>query len=114
LNRIKRDVVLRKKIKTLSVFIKNTQAQTTSQHRELICLPKQYISRFLFGISAGRIEEPKLQAEVIQFQEEAHLFLVDALPAADVDQADLFCTHPGAGDRTGDHKGCPHMVIRAW
>jgi hypothetical protein len=60
-------------MQTLSVFITNTQGD--GQHREVVCLPKQYISGFLFGISAGRIKDPELQAKVIQFQEEAHLFL---------------------------------------
>jgi hypothetical protein len=40
----------------------------------------------LFGISAGRIKDPKLQAKVIQFQEEAHLFL-DAAFTGDAESA---------------------------
>jgi hypothetical protein len=86
LNRIKRDAVLSKKIRTLSVFITNTQGQEAGQHREVVCLPKQYVSGFLFGISAGRIKDPKLQAKVIQFQEEAHLFL-DAAFTGDAESA---------------------------
>jgi hypothetical protein len=86
LNRVKRDAVLSKKMRALSVFITNTQVEETGQHREVICLPKQYISGFLFGISAGRIKDPKLQAKVIQFQEEAHLFL-DAAFTGDAESA---------------------------
>jgi len=86
LNRIKRDAVLSKKMRALSVFITNTQVEETGQHREIICLPKQYISGFLFGISAGRIKDPKLQAKVIQFQEEAHLIL-DAAFTGDAESA---------------------------
>lgn len=86
LNRIKRDAVLSKKIQTLSVFVTNTQGEGDGQHREVICLPKQYISGFLFGISAGRIKDPKLQGKVIQFQEEAHLFL-DAAFTGDTESA---------------------------
>jgi hypothetical protein len=86
LNRIKRDAVLSKKIQTLSVFITNTQDEDTGQHREVVCLPKQYISGFLFGISVGRIKDPELQAKVIQFQEEAHLIL-DAAFTGDAESA---------------------------
>jgi hypothetical protein len=75
LNRIKRDAVLSKKIRTLSVFITNTQGEGSSQHREIVCLPRQYLSGFLFGISAARIKDSKLRTKVVQFQEEAHLFL---------------------------------------
>ena len=84
LNRIKRDAVLSKKMETLSVFVTNTQGD--GQHREVVCLPKQYISGFLFGISAGRIKDAQLQAKVIQFQEEAHLFL-DAAFTGDAESA---------------------------
>lgn len=86
LNRIKRDAVLSKKMQTLSVFITNTQGSGEGQRREVVCLPKQYISGFLFGISAGRIKDPQLQAKVIQFQEEAHLFL-DAAFTGDAESA---------------------------
>ncbi|MCC6607951.1 MAG: hypothetical protein IT327_32395 [Anaerolineae bacterium] len=75
LNRIKRDAVLSKKVQTLSVFVMNTQGDQEGQHREVVCLPKQYISGFLFGINAGRIKDVKLRTKVIQFQEEAHLIL---------------------------------------
>lgn len=86
LNRIKRDAVLSKKMKTLSVFVTNTQGEAEGQNREVVCLPKQYISGFLFGISAGRIKDSRLQAKVIQFQEEAHLFL-DAAFTGDTESA---------------------------
>ena len=83
-NRIKRDAVLSKKVQTLSVFVTNTQG--AGQNREVICLPKQYLSGFLFGISANRIKDPQLQAKVIQFQEEAHLIL-DAAFTGDAESA---------------------------
>lgn len=86
LNRIKRDAVLSKKMRTLSVFVTNTQGDVEGQNREVVCLPKQYISGFLFGISAGRIKESQLRAKVIQFQEEAHLFL-DAAFTGDTESA---------------------------
>lgn len=86
LNRIKRDAVLSKKMQTLSVFVMNTQGTPDGQHREVVCLPKQYISGFLFGINAGRIKDVKLRTKVIQFQEEAHLIL-DAAFTGDAESA---------------------------
>lgn len=86
LNRIKRDAVLSKKMQTLSVFVTNTQGRGEGQRREVVCLPKQYLSGFLFGISAGRIKDPALQTKVIQFQEEAHLIL-DAAFTGDAESA---------------------------
>lgn len=74
LQRTKRDAVLGKHLKTLSVVVTHTEGRS-AQHGEVACLPKQYISGFLFGISASRIKDLQLQAKVIQFQEEAHLFL---------------------------------------
>ena len=85
LQRIKRDVVLNKHLKTLSVVVIHTEGRD-AQHGEVACLPKQYLSGFLFGISANRIKDPKLQAKVIQFQEEAHLIL-DAAFTGDAESA---------------------------
>jgi hypothetical protein len=86
LNRIKRDAVLAKKIRTLSVFVTNTQGEAEGQNRAIICLPRQYLSGFLFGISAGRIKDSRLRAKVVQFQEEAHLIL-DAAFTGDAESA---------------------------
>ncbi len=83
-NRIKRDAVLSKKLQTLSVFVMNTQGG--GQNREVACLPKQYISGFLFGISVNRIKDEVIRAKVLQFQEEAHLFL-DAAFTGDAESA---------------------------
>lgn len=84
LNRVRRDAVLSKKLKMLSVFITNTQGE--GQSRGVVCLPKQYISGFLFGISANRIKDETIQNKVLQFQEEAHLFL-DAAFTGDAESA---------------------------
>ncbi len=86
LNRIKRDAVLSKKIQTLSVFVTNTQGAGSEQRREVVCLPKQYISGFLFGISPNRIKDEAIRAKVLQFREEAHLIL-DAAFTGDADYA---------------------------
>lgn len=85
LQRIKRDAVLSKHLKTLSVVVTHTQGRS-AQHGEVACLPKQYISGFLFGISAGRVKNSQLRAKVIQFQEEAHLIL-DAAFTGDAESA---------------------------
>lgn len=85
LQRIKRDAVLGKHLKALSVVVTHTEGRA-SQHGEVACLPKQYISGFLFGISASRIKDPNLRAKVIQFQEEAHLIL-DAAFTGDPESA---------------------------
>ena len=85
LQRIKRDAVLGKHLKTLSVVVTHTEGRD-AQHGQISCLPKQYISGFLFGIAAGRIKDSKLRAKVIQFQEEAHLFL-DAAFTGDAESA---------------------------
>lgn len=85
LQRVKRDAVLGKHLKTLSMVVTHTEGRD-AQHGPVVCLPKQYVSGFLFGISAGRIKDPQLQAKVIQFQEEAHLFL-DAAFTGDAESA---------------------------
>lgn len=85
LQRIKRDAVLRKHLKSLSVVVTHTEGQD-AQHGQVMCLPKQYISGFLFGISAARIKDSALQAKVVQFQEEAHLIL-DAAFTGDAESA---------------------------
>lgn len=79
-----RDAVLSKKLRTLSVFVTNTQG--AGQNRDVICLPKQYLSGFLFGINANCIKDTAIRARVLQFQEEAHLFL-DAAFTGDAESA---------------------------
>ena len=54
-NRINRDEVLFEVVKNISVFVTNTQGQ--EQRRTMLCLPLDYISGFLFGLSAGRVRE---------------------------------------------------------
>ena len=85
LQRIKRDFVLSKHLKTLSVVVTHTEGRD-EQHGNVICLPKQYISGFLFGINASRIKDPKIQEAVALYQEQAHLFL-DAAFTGNADSA---------------------------
>lgn len=50
-----------------------------------VCLPKQYLSGFLFGINANRVRK-ELRESVIKWQREAHLFL-DAAFTGDAESA---------------------------
>ncbi len=76
LQRIKRDPVLSEEIKTISVVITPTQMlrERGEGAKYYVCLPKQYLSGFLFGINANRVRE-ELRESVIRWQREAHLFL---------------------------------------
>ena len=65
--RIQRDPVWSKRLKTLSVVVTHTEGRN-AQHGQVVCLPKQYISGFLFGINAGRIKDEAIRAKVLQFQ----------------------------------------------
>jgi hypothetical protein len=85
LQRIKRDEVLGKYLRYLSVVVTHTEGRE-AQHGDVACLPRQYLSGFLFGISAGRIKDDRLRAKVVQFQEEAHLIL-DAAFTGDAESA---------------------------
>jgi hypothetical protein len=56
--RIKRDPVLSEEIKTISVAVTATEIRQRGQGaNDYICLPKQYVSGFLFGINANRVQE---------------------------------------------------------
>ena len=85
LQRIKRDAILNKHLKHLSVCVTHTEGRD-AQYGQVACLSKQYISGFLFGINANRIKDEAVQAKVLQFQEEAHLFL-DAAFTGDAESA---------------------------
>jgi hypothetical protein len=87
LQRIKRDPVLSEEIKTISVVVTPTQIQRERGEgaKYFVCLPKQYISGFLFGINANRVRE-ELRESVIKWQREAHLFL-DAAFTGDAESA---------------------------
>lgn len=87
LQRIKRDPVLSEEIKTISVVITPTQMprERGEGAKYYVCLPKQYLSGFLFGINANRVRE-ELRESVIKWQREAHLFL-DAAFTGDAESA---------------------------
>ncbi len=84
--RIGRDPVLSEEVKMISVAVTATEIRKRGEGaKSYICLPKQFISGFLFGINANRVSEA-LRARVIQWQREAHLFL-DAAFTGDAESA---------------------------
>jgi hypothetical protein len=84
--RINRDPVLSEEIKMISVAITATEIRQRGEGaKEYACLPKQFISGFLFGINANRVRE-ELRESVIKWQREAHLFL-DAAFTGDTESA---------------------------
>ncbi|MCB0014601.1 MAG: hypothetical protein KDE34_21955, partial [Anaerolineales bacterium] len=86
LQRIKRDPVLNAELKTISVGVTPTEIRGRGQGaKDHVCLPKQYLSGFLFGINANRVRE-ELREQVIRWQREAHLIL-DAAFTGDEDSA---------------------------
>ena len=86
LQRIKRDPVLGNEIKTISVGVTTTQIRGRGEGAKYhVCLPKQYLSGFLFGINANRVRK-ELRESVIKWQREAHLFL-DAVFTGDAESA---------------------------
>lgn len=86
LQRIKRDPVLSGETKTISVGVTTTQIKKRGEGAKYhVCLPKQYLSGFLFGINANRVRE-ELREPVIKWQREAHLFL-DAAFTGDAESA---------------------------
>lgn len=85
--RIKRDPVLSEETKTISVGVTPTQIHRKRGEgsKRYVCLPKQYLSGFLFGINANRVRK-ELREPVIKWQREAHLFL-DAAFTGDPESA---------------------------
>jgi len=84
--RIGRDPVLSEEIKMISVAVTTTEIRQRGEGaKSYVCLPKQFISGFLFGINANRVRK-ELRARVIQWQREAHLFL-DAAFTGDAESA---------------------------
>ena len=84
--RIKRDPVLSEEIKTISVAVTATEMRQRGEGaKDHICLPKQFISGFLFGINAKRVQK-EFRENVIKWQREAHLIL-DAAFTGDAESA---------------------------
>jgi hypothetical protein len=73
--RINRDPVLSAEL-TPCVVVTATQGQP-DQRRDLLCLPLDMISGWLFGINANRVKE-ELRDRLIQYQRECYRVLADA------------------------------------
>ncbi len=71
-SRIKRDPVLQEE---LSVCVIQTDRLGA---REAVCLPLDYLSGFLFGISADRVK-PEYREDVLRYQRECYKVLAEAL-----------------------------------
>ena len=72
--RINRDDVLSKYVRTLSVSVTDT---LRTRDRSMVCLPLKYISGFLFGINASRVD-PSLKERLVIYQEECYEVLANA------------------------------------
>lgn len=73
--RIARDPVLAEEIKPC-VVVTTTQGQP-DQRREMLALPLDYISGFLFGINAARAKE-EIRDRLIRYQRECYKVLAEA------------------------------------
>lgn len=69
--RINRDPVLSEEMKGVTVTV------TPGGKQEMLCLPLDYISGFLFGINAERVK-PELRERVIRYQRECFKVLAEA------------------------------------
>lgn len=69
--RINRDLVLSGEVKGVTVTV------TPGGRQEMICLPLDYISGFLFGISASRVKE-EARDRLVRYQRECYKVLAEA------------------------------------
>lgn len=69
--RINRDPVLSSEVKGVTVTV------TPGGRQEMVCLPLDYISGFLFGISASRVKED-VRERLIRYQRECYKVLAEA------------------------------------
>lgn len=79
--RIRRDPVLSDEAGSVSIL--DTQ-NTPPQHREMTCLPLDYLNGWLFGINANRAK-PEVREGLIRYQRECYRVLAEAFlerPAA--------------------------------
>jgi hypothetical protein len=64
--RIKRDPVLAEVLTVVIVTI-TTEGATSTQDREMLCLPVEYLNGFLFGMNANRVKE-EIRENLIRYQ----------------------------------------------
>lgn len=72
--RINRDAVLKDEV--TSVDVTSTQGDV-EQRRAMLCLPLDYISGFLFGINADRVN-PDVREQLVRYQRECYKVLAEA------------------------------------
>lgn len=73
--RINRDPIL--SVEQKRVVITTTDSRHGTMPREMLCLPLDYLSGFLFGINANRVG-PELRERVIRYQRECYKTLAEA------------------------------------
>jgi hypothetical protein len=73
--RINRDPILSEETK-VCVVVTTTQGKP-DQRRDMLCLPLDYLSGFLFGINANRVKSD-LRERVIRYQRECYKVLAEA------------------------------------
>lgn len=73
--RIIRDAVMSEEV--ASVDVTSTQGDGAEQRRAMLCLPLDYISGFLFGINADRVN-PEVREQLIRYQRECYKVLAEA------------------------------------
>lgn len=71
--RIIRDAVLKDEVTSVDV----TSTQGPEQKRAMLCLPLDYVSGFLFGINADRVN-PDVRDRLIRYQRECYKVLAEA------------------------------------
>lgn len=72
--RINRDPVLSEELKNITVTVSDSYRTV---NREVLSLPLDYISGFLFGIDANRVK-PELKERLIRYQRECYKVLAEA------------------------------------
>ena len=72
--RINRDAVLSEEVRSITITATDSHRTIT---REVLSLPLDYISGFLFGIDANRVK-PALKDRLIRYQRECYKVLADA------------------------------------
>lgn len=75
--RLMRDAVLSQKIQGVGVTTTPSQTGSGGGVQEMLALPLDYVSGFLFGINANRVKT-EIRARLILYQEKCHRILSDA------------------------------------
>ena len=75
--RIRRDPVLSKWAKFVAITATNPEKAQKGGNPNMLCLPLDYLSGFLFGVSASRVKS-ELRERVILYQEQCYKVLSEA------------------------------------